>query len=131
MGRSAAPRLLVLDDEFMIATSIADVLEDAGYVVAGPALTLAEARRIIELDEIDAAVLDVQLKNDLTLSLARNLERHGIPVLFVTAHAEQYLKSDFKSAPHLKKPFSGQQLLDQVSRMFARTLRPSSPSGMQ
>lgn len=113
-------RLLVVDDDYMIATAIADILEDAGYDVAGPVRNVVEAMRIVGMDGVDGAVLDLELNGERTLAVAMALMKLRTPVLFVTGHAKEILTGDWAGAPHLEKPFASQELLDRVQRMLPR-----------
>lgn len=115
----AERRLLVVEDDFIQATRIADVLEDAGYEIAGPVRNLHEAKRIVSVDGVDAAVLDLQLKGESTLTLAGQIVRLGTPVLFVTGHAADFLVGAWKNAAHLEKPFTDRQLVECVDALFA------------
>jgi len=119
MERVKARRILVLEDEFMVGTAIADVLEDAGYDVAGPVRTLLEAKRIIAVEGVEGAVLDVNLGAENSLALAQDIVRRGLPVLFVTAYSEDVLQGPLAQLPRLQKPFGEQQLLTSVAALFA------------
>lgn len=117
--KPAGKRLLVVEDEFMIATRIADILEDAGYEVVGPILNAAEAAHAITVDCVDGALLDLNLRGDASLRMAEAIARGGVPVLFVTGYAREILTGKWKNAPHLGKPFTDGELLDAVARMLA------------
>lgn len=112
-------RLLVVEDEFMIATRIADILEDAGYEVIGPLLNTAEAMHAIAVDGIQGALLDLNLRGDTTLSMAEAIARRGIPVLFVTGYAREILTGKWMNARYLEKPFTDGDLLAAVAMMLA------------
>ncbi len=124
MQGEAARRLLVLDDEFLVATDLADLLEDAGYEIAGPALNVTDAMRIVRFDKIDGAVLDVVLKGELTFPVAASAMARGMPVLFVTANAAPYLVGAWAAVPRLDKPYQKRELLDGVRRLFVRSPEP-------
>ena len=119
MERGTARRILVLEDEFMVGTAIADMLEDAGHDVAGPVRTLREARRIVAVESVDGAVLDINLGRENSLALALEITRRGLPVLFVTAHPKEFLTGPWRHLPCLEKPFTTNQLLDHVAALFA------------
>ena len=111
-------RLLVLEDEFMIATRIADILEEAGYEVIGPVLNAAEATHAITVDRVDGALLDLNLRGDTSLAMAEAIAMRGVPILFVTGYAREILTGKWKGALHLEKPFNDRELLDAVERML-------------
>ena len=107
--------VLVLDDEYLVATEIADMLEDAGYEIAGPVLNVDEAARIVRCEDIDAAVLDIVLRGGTSLKLARTIGAHGIPVLLITGRAPEFADDeDWKSVPCLLKPFQHGELVQRV-----------------
>jgi DNA-binding response OmpR family regulator len=118
VGQAPKRRLLVVEDEFMLATKIADLLEEAGYEVAGPVRNVREAMRIVGLDGVDGAVLDISLQNEISLPLADALASMGAPVLFVTGYAKEYLAATRPRAQHLEKPFTDQELVERVDQLF-------------
>jgi DNA-binding response OmpR family regulator len=119
-------RVLVLEDDYMTGTHIADVLEDAGYVSIGPVRNVREAQRILEFEPLDAAVLDISLDSETSLPLANRILSRGLPVLFVTAYAQQLLSSEWTRVPHLDKPFTRPQLLEHVAALFERASPPAA-----
>jgi len=74
----AATRILVVEDEFLIALDIAGVLEQAGIAVIGPAGTVGDALQALASEEVHGALLDAHLGGDFghrqQVSLARDLE---------------------------------------------------------
>ena len=91
----------MVEDDYLIATRIADILEDAGYEVIGPVLNVAEAKQAIEVDRVQGAVLDLNLRGETSLSMAETIARRGIPILFVTGYAREVLTGRWKRARHL------------------------------
>ncbi len=112
-------RILVVEDEFLIALDISGVLEQAGYAVVGPAATTAEALGAIAGDVIYGALIDVNLGGESVGSVADALTRRGIPFAFVSGYGRDRLPADYQQAPLVRKPFTGKDLLEAVAR-FAR-----------
>ncbi len=112
-------RILVVEDEFLIALDISGVLEQAGYAVVGPAATTAEALGAIAGDVIYGALIDVNLGGESVGSVADALTRRGIPFAFVSGYGRDRLPADYQQAPLVRKPFTGKDLLDAVAQ-FAR-----------
>jgi CheY-like chemotaxis protein len=79
-------RVLVVEDEFLVATLIEDMLTFAGCVVSGPVPRLAEALDAVHGGTFDAAVLDVNLAGDRIDPVADVLSRRNVPFVFVTGH---------------------------------------------
>jgi CheY-like chemotaxis protein len=85
-------RVLLVEDEFLIAEDLASVLSAAGATVVGPAYTVAGALSLIESgDALDGAVLDVNLKGEAVFPVADALLSRSIPFVFTTGYDKQYL----------------------------------------
>jgi CheY-like chemotaxis protein len=104
-------RVLVVEDETMIAMLVEDMLGDLGCAVVGPAHGLDAAMALAEggADEagsgIDAAVLDVNLAGQPVFPLADALRAKGVPLIFSTGYGESGLRDVDAGAPVLQKPF--------------------------
>lgn len=81
-------RILIIEDEALVAMELGFVLEDLGYEVAGIAADAAEAHRIARESEVDLALVDIHLSDGPTgIALGRDLgQRMGVTVLFMTAN---------------------------------------------
>jgi CheY-like chemotaxis protein len=113
----AGRRLLVVEDEPLIALDLVDTLEKAGAEVAPPVGTERAALRLIEQDQFDAALLDANLHGRSVNEIAAALTRHNIPFIFVTGYGQEGLPEAFRRVPILAKPVSEQQLLDAVKKL--------------
>jgi DNA-binding response OmpR family regulator len=111
----AATRILVVEDEFLIALDIAGVLEQAGIAVIGPVGNVADALRAIEQDDVQGALLDVHLAGEPVDRIADALMARRIPFAFVSGHGSQQLPAAHRGAPLVKKPFTGRDLLAAVA----------------
>jgi CheY-like chemotaxis protein len=119
--RTEPPLVLVVDDEVLIALDVALTLEDAGYRVLGPALTLDEAMNLIERDKPDAAVLDINIGSRAVWPLAKRLSADRIPMVFASANlGHRELLEEFSDHPQLGKPVSGQGVLSTLEHCLAR-----------
>jgi CheY-like chemotaxis protein len=83
-----APRILLVEDEPMIAFALEDMVAELGYTVVGPAYRLSEALDLAASEPIEAAVLDVNLNEQQSFPVADLLRDRGIPFLFATGYAE-------------------------------------------
>jgi len=97
-------RILVVDDEPLIAMSMGEWLADLGHSVVGPASDLASALALVET-EIDAAILDVTLGAQTSLSVARRLAERGVPFAVASGHDVVNLDEAYASGVPLPKPF--------------------------
>jgi CheY-like chemotaxis protein len=111
----AATRILVVEDEFLIALDIAGVLEQAGLAVVGPAGTVGDALQAIEREVVHGALLDAHLAGEPVGRVADALKARSIPFAFVSGYGREQLPPDHRSAPLVKKPFTGKDLLAAVA----------------
>lgn len=100
-------RIVVVEDETLIAMTIEDALIDVGVEVVATASTVEEALRVVEVLRPDAVTLDGNLDGELSGAVAQLLQALGIPHLVVTGYVELTLADPhLASAPRLSKPFS-------------------------
>jgi DNA-binding response OmpR family regulator len=117
-------RILVLEDEALIALDLAATLEDAGWQVIGPAGSLAAARSFMDAGDPDLACLDLNIGSETSHDLARDLLARGVPVVFVSGRDARALPEDLRSVPVLGKPVRTSALL----ATLAESLRNGSPA---
>ena len=110
-------RVLVVEDEPLVAMDIISGLADAGCTVVGPAFTLNAALALIESRPIDAALLDANLKGQRVDSLATALSQANIPFAFLTGYGREGLPQDFRSAPLITKPFNARTVLSVLAQL--------------
>jgi signal transduction histidine kinase/CheY-like chemotaxis protein len=109
-ARLAGKRLLVVEDEALVALDIVAALESAGAEVAGAAGTTKEALNIIGSASLDAALLDANLRGQPVDQIAAALAVRNIPFLFVTGYGPDSLPKAFAKTATLSKPFSQAEL---------------------
>ncbi len=115
---NAAPRLLVVEDECLIAFSMVDDLVSLGYTVVGPAFTAEAARRLAATVKFDAALVDINMSGDNSFEAAEIMLARGIPFVFATGYP-QVTDPRFKHIPVLVKPFRLPELKQAVEQMLA------------
>ena len=106
-------RVLLVEDEYLVASLIQEVLGTAGCIVKGPIPRLAEAVDAADRETCDAAVLDVNLAGERIYPVADILSRRNIPFVFVTGYG--VLPGEYAKRPRLCKPFKMADLLDTLS----------------
>ena len=106
-----AKRILVVEDEPMVALDIRACLVETGCEVLGPAGTATEAKDIIEHASFDAALLDLNLEGSPSEELAHALTRKNIPFAFITGYRRDALPPAFRECIMLPKPFDHDHLI--------------------
>jgi CheY-like chemotaxis protein len=98
-------RLLVVEDDYMIASDVSQRLEEIGVQIVGPAGSIEDALVLIEAgDPIDAAVLDINLGAQRSDQVADALLAHNVPFVFVTGYDQVMLPPLHAEVPRCEKP---------------------------
>jgi DNA-binding response OmpR family regulator len=113
-------RVLVVEDEYLVATMIEKILESAGCIVLGPIPRLREALDAVDHDDYDAAVLDVNLAGERINPVVDVLSERNIPFLFVTGYGENSIPSEYAQRPRVCKPFRMAELIGALSKVVNR-----------
>jgi CheY-like chemotaxis protein len=105
-------RVLVIEDEAMIAMLIEDMLLELGCTMLGPAADVAQAFSMIQELHFDVAILDVNLSGERTMPVAEKLRAKGVPFIFATGYGASGIDAEFKDRAVLTKPFRNGDLQD-------------------
>lgn len=100
-----AARVLVVEDELLVAMMVEDYLRDMGYDVVGPAPGLDRALTLARTEAIDFAVLDINLRGMASFPVADILTERGIPFIFATGSGRDAVADRHRGALVLHKPF--------------------------
>lgn len=119
MPRRNKCRVLVVEDEPMIAMMFDDMIQDFGSEVVGPVSGLTEALRLAATADIDAAVLDIKVGGAVVYPVADVLEQRGVPFLFATGYRREALPERFADCTALPKPFTYAMLADALDTVLA------------
>ena len=111
---TAAPRLLVVEDEYLIRMLLEDMLADLGYDVAAAVGSIAEASAVAANGDFSAAILDVNVDGREIYPVADILAKRGVPFVFVTGYGERSLADPYNNRPALQKPFQVEQLKNAI-----------------
>ena len=112
----AARRIMVVEDEALVALVLADQLAELGLSVVGPCSSVAEAKAVADKGEFEAAILDVNLGGELVYPVADLLSSRGIPFVFVTGYGRESIDRRFANTPVLEKPVERELLEDMFGR---------------
>ena len=117
-------RVLVVEDEVLVAWLLEDMLADLACAVVGPAASVKRALAMIDAEAIEVAVLDVNLNGQLSYPIADALAARGVPFVFSTSYDKDRMLDGYKTFPVLQKPFHQSELSD----ILAQLLTPKEPS---
>ena len=100
-------RVLVVEDESLVAMLIETILEDMDCIPVGPAANIEEGLRLVaDTQDLDAALLDVNVAGQQIFPVADALKARGVPFVFSTGYGEAGLPDHWRGRPTLQKPFS-------------------------
>ena len=115
----AGRRVLLVEDEALIAMNVEDMLDALGYVVVATAAGVEEALAAVEGGGIDAALLDVNLRGRPSFPVADALADRGVPFVFATGYGAHGLREDLRDRPVLQKPFKLREMERALSGALA------------
>jgi DNA-binding response OmpR family regulator len=107
------PQVLVAEDVGAISLALEDALTDAGFAVAGPFASGAEAITWLEANRPDLALLDAVLSDGICIGLARALRSKDVPTLFLSGnHPQHGMPPDLHGVPWIEKPITYNLLVE-------------------
>jgi two-component system, response regulator PdtaR len=111
--------VLVVEDEYLVASELQLILEDNGFRVIGPAATVAAALKLLHGEVPSLAVLDVNIGNELVTPVAEKLKALDVPFVLATAYAnpERFGGTALADAPSVGKPTSERRLLAALRKL--------------
>ncbi len=112
-------RILVVEDEALIAMEIADILSSEGYEIVGPARTVEQALALFRRHGCDMGVLDVNLGTQTAEPIARELAEHGTPFVLVSGYDRNQQPQALRASPLVTKPIRPQLLIAEIQRAIA------------
>ena len=112
-------KVLVVEDEYLLADELSRFLRARGFEVLGPAPSVARARALIDQHPPAAAVLDIQLGDERSYPIAEQLVTLGIPFVFRTGHVHDQLPDHLRDRPVLSKLTDLNMVEQTLSRLMA------------
>ena len=103
-------RILVVEDEMLVAMNIEDMLLELGHEVAGLASRLEPALALARESRFDAAMLDVNLAGEPSFPVAEVLAERGVPFFFATGYGRQAIEERYRDVSVVQKPFRSADL---------------------
>lgn len=121
-------RVLVVEDDYVIASDLAFTLEDEGVQVIGPAPSVKDALKLIAEVDLDGATLDINLGKEVSYPIADELTMRGVPFIFITGYDIIVVPTAYADVPRLEKPIKAKaltQLLASRIGSSANVLKPA------
>lgn len=109
-------RILIAEDEYLLACEMEQEAETAGAIVVGPVASLDEVNRLTEERAFDAAILDINLSGEYVYPVADILLQRAVPFLFLTGYSRAAVPERFSGVPHCNKPVSSLEVLETLAR---------------
>jgi CheY-like chemotaxis protein len=113
-------RVLVVEDELLLAMMIEDMLTDLGCEAVTTVGTVDEALALIDAHVFNAAMLDMNLNGNTSHSVAEALVARGVPFIYSTGNNSGNMKPGFQGHPVLKKPIKYEQLVEILTHLLSR-----------
>jgi DNA-binding response OmpR family regulator len=118
-GPLSGRRVLVVEDEYFLADDIARALAALGVQTIGPYAEVDEATQAVDRDvAIDAAIMDVNLREELVFPLARILRARKVPFVFTTGYDRSSIDAEFHDVPLWGKPLDVRALTNELTGMI-------------
>lgn len=119
----AIPRILIVEDELLVAMDIEATLLDHGWEVLGPVSDVRCALDLLALEAPDAACLDMNLRGDTSAPIAEALRLRKIPFVLVTGYSDRNVSDPaFSDAPMVSKPFASENLVRALAEVLAHAI---------
>jgi DNA-binding response OmpR family regulator len=110
MNAFSGKRILVVEDEALVACLVEEMLTELGAIVIGPATSVTDGLRMAEKELIDMAVLDVNVRDERIDPVARVLQAKNVPVVFATGYGTTMVSSTAGGVV-LEKPYTHERLV--------------------
>jgi PAS domain S-box-containing protein len=119
----AGGSIMLVEDEAIVALAVNDALTDMGFSVVGPFSRISDACRALRDNQVDAAILDINLAGETVYSLAEILTSRKIPFVFATGYGAESIEARFEHIAVLQKPIEKEML----TRVFVRPDMAQAP----
>ena len=117
-------RILIVEDNPILAYDISDLMDEVGAEPVGPALDVGTGMQLVRENDLDAALLDVDIGGEYVWPIAEELERHSVPYVFVSAQCRtDLLPEPFKGRRCIEKPAAHEEI---VEALIAFTGEPNA-----
>jgi CheY-like chemotaxis protein len=112
-------RILIVEDRYFVADDLRQLFKKNGAEIVAVVADAEEAKRVANANDIDLAVLDVDLRGRDVFDVVSVLEARGTPFVFVTGYRQAHLPEQYRDRPIVSKPFSEPDLLAKIGIVLA------------
>jgi len=119
------PTILVVEDDYLTAVAVCDVVRDCGFAVAGPVQKVESGLQLISTQAVQAAIIDINLNGTESYPLCHELGKRHVPFVFLTGHSPSSIAPKFQAVPLLPKPIDMQQLRMTLGRLASHGAKTS------
>jgi len=120
-SKSTGLRILIIEDSPVIALATEEMLRAFGHVPLGPVGNMASALELAESQEMDAAIVDLNIRGTKTFSLLSILDRRDVPFLIISGYADWKMPDEWLGRARLQKPFNETQLRAKLTEILPET----------
>lgn len=113
-------RVLIVEDDYLIAENVAEVLREVGIYVVGPVGKFQEACQMVQDIPLDCAVLDINIVGGTAFPLIDVLIQSNVPVLLMTGYDQEELPAKYRSLPLIQKPLLKGDVVGAFKKLFER-----------
>jgi CheY-like chemotaxis protein len=113
-------RILIVEDEYLLAMDLAERFEDLGVEVVGPAATVRDAIALLGAEEVEGAVLDINIRGERVYPVADILTQKNVPFVFTSGYSKELEPEVYASVPRCIKPAN----FVHVAQLLASMMRP-------
>ena len=117
-GKLAGRRVLIVEDSPLIAAVLEDMLSDMGCAVVGPTGNMAFAVDLAKAEQLDAAIIDLNIRGGKVYPVAEVLRDRNVPFLLASGYADWTLREDFKDRPRLTKPYTAETVQQKLLQLL-------------
>ena len=111
-------RVLIVEDEPLVAENLRDDLVEAGFEVVGVAARVESALKLIEGTEFDVAIIDANLAGTSAAPAAAALSARSLPFMVLSGYAREQLQREFSDAVYIQKPYRIRKLIDDLNSLL-------------
>ncbi len=111
-------RILIVEDSPVVAVACKDMLREMGCVAIGPATNMAAAIQLATEEQLDAAIVDINIRGGKAFPVLRILADRGVPFLLASGYADWSMPEEWLECPRLAKPYSPASLRESLLKLL-------------